>query len=58
LSKEYDKAINSASASDCRSSPSQNCRTRYIAEHYTSYSQIHDYKVHEASLATVVGIGW
>jgi len=30
---------------------------RYIAEHYTSYWQIHDYKVHEASLATVAGLG-
>jgi len=57
LSEEYDEAINYASASDGRSSPSWNCWTRYIAEHYTSYSQIHDYEVHETSLATVIGLG-
>jgi len=56
LCEEYDEAINFASASDCRSSPSLNCWTRYIAEHHTWYWQIHDYKVHEASLATVTGL--
>jgi len=57
LSEEYDEAINSASASDCQSSPSQSCWTRYIAGYYTSYWQIHDHEVHEVSLVTVAGLG-